>query len=105
MAAIDVMLTHSMMTVHDIKKIHLAGNFGNNIEVVNAVRVGLVPDAYVDRFILDGNAAAKGALRLLYEKNLFGDMKKLSKQFEHISLGENEVFKKRYIEDMNFYNM
>lgn len=105
MAAIDVMLSHSMMTVHDIKKIHLAGNFGNNIEVVNAVRVGLVPDAYVDRFILDGNAAAKGALRLLYEKNLFGDMKKLSKQFEHISLGENEVFKKRYIEDMNFYNM
>ena len=64
-AGLDVLLSRAMVKEHDIERFIIAGAFGSYINISNAVRIGLVPGIPVSRFCQVGNAAGKGACRLL----------------------------------------
>ena len=62
---IDVLLEAAGLVADDVKRVIIAGTFGNYIDIKSAVRVGMLPDLPLRRFSQVGNAAGAGACMLL----------------------------------------
>jgi uncharacterized 2Fe-2S/4Fe-4S cluster protein (DUF4445 family) len=62
---IDVLLETAGMAADDVKRVIIAGTFGNYIDIKSAVRVGMLPDLPLRRFSQVGNAAGAGACMAL----------------------------------------
>ncbi len=78
--------------------LYLAGNFGSGMNAENAKYIGLIPDTDTQMIVPMGNMAAKGAAVLFVNLNDGIDEDK----FIHVELTDEEYFKKKYIEEMNF---
>ena len=82
-----------------IRRLHLAGAFGNYINRDNAVRVGLLPGP-VERIEAVGNTALAGAkLALLRPDDDFAWLQRLCR---HVALHEDSSFEERYADAMAF---
>ncbi|MCX5994317.1 MAG: ASKHA domain-containing protein [Chloroflexi bacterium] len=57
---IDVLLKSADIAAPDVKRIIIAGTFGNYIDIKSAIRVGMLPDLPARRFSQVGNAAGAG---------------------------------------------
>jgi uncharacterized 2Fe-2S/4Fe-4S cluster protein (DUF4445 family) len=62
---IDILLETAGMAADDVKRVIIAGTFGNYIDIKSAVRVGMLPDLPLRRFSQVGNAAGAGACKAL----------------------------------------
>jgi uncharacterized 2Fe-2S/4Fe-4S cluster protein (DUF4445 family) len=70
-SALALLLKHAGLSFEQVESFYVAGGFGQNLEVENAVRIGLLPDIERSRFHYLGNTSLLGAqLVLLSEKNL-----------------------------------
>lgn len=101
-AGLNVLLAKAGVAEVDISKIYLAGNFGNNIDIENAVKIGLLPDVGRHKYVFSGNAAARGAYRLAVKDGLFDSALCAAKKIEHVELALSADFKDEYIKCMNF---
>ena len=61
-AATEVLLQRAGLGCHEIGTIHVAGSFGEHLDVENAVRIGLLPPVPAACVHLAGNTAVRGAL-------------------------------------------
>ena len=69
-AAGSLLLKQVGLEFKDIQSVYLAGGFGQNLNIENAIRIGLLPDLGRDRFSYIGNSSLLGAfLILLCEDN------------------------------------
>lgn len=101
-AGVLSLLHHAGKTIEDISRIYLAGGFGNFMDPGNAVRIGLLPKAAAGRIVPIQNAAGTGAVLALlndYKRKKFAA---IQKKAEHVELGNNPDFMKKYIECMSF---
>ena len=78
--------------------LYLAGNFGSGMNAENAKYIGLIPVTDAQMIVPMGNMAAKGAAVMFVNLNNQYDEEK----FIHVELTDEEYFKKKYIEEMNF---
>jgi uncharacterized 2Fe-2S/4Fe-4S cluster protein (DUF4445 family) len=84
---------------HAVASVHLAGAFGNYINVGSALRVGLLPFTS-DQIQPAGNTALRGAkLALFTPPEVFAD---LARNIEHISLSVLPEFQDTYVNEMLF---
>ena len=97
-----IMLKYYGITVQDLDKIYLSGGFGNYINVKNAIKIGLLPDAE-DKIVKIGNGALEGAREMLVSKEARKLSEELAKQTEHIKPNELEKnFNNLIAENMYF---
>jgi len=69
-SACSVLLKNSGLTLDKVDSFYIAGGFGQYLNIENAVRIGLLPDADRSRYHYLGNSALLGAyLILLTDKN------------------------------------
>ena len=69
-SAFALLLKHAGLSFDEIESFYIAGGFGQNLDVENAVRIGLLPDLERTKFHYLGNTSLLGAhLILLSEKN------------------------------------
>lgn len=69
-SACTLLLKHVGLSFDQIESFYIAGGFGQNLDVENAVRIGLLPDLERIKFHYLGNTSLLGAhLILLSEKN------------------------------------
>jgi uncharacterized 2Fe-2S/4Fe-4S cluster protein (DUF4445 family) len=85
----DLLLKYYGVDVGDLKKIYLAGGFGNFVNVENAVAIGLLPPA-ADKVVRIGNAALAGARAMLLSYGLRSRAEKLARSIEHTKPNERE---------------
>ena len=64
-AGISTLLARARMSATDLSRICVCGAFGQNLNVRNAQRIGLLPDTPPERVELCGNTALAGCERLL----------------------------------------
>lgn len=86
----------------NIKRIILAGAFGNYIKKDRALAIGLFPDISEDNIISVGNAAGVGASMALLS---WEEREKASfniRKIEHVELASRPDFQTEYIDAMNF---
>ncbi|MDI3473228.1 MAG: hypothetical protein PWQ48_1509 [Thermotogaceae bacterium] len=101
--AFKILLLESKITLNDIEKIFLAGNFGSTLNLENAMVVGLLPKVNKEKFKFIGNAALEGAVKLcLDEISGFKFLRNLRKNLKHVRLENDRRFFEMFIEAMSF---
>ncbi len=73
----------------EIKKIYIAGNFGNRIDPEMAVRIGMIPDLPFEKYCGIGNSSLLGATRLLLDRSLLGEVEWIRSMITYIELNVN----------------
>lgn len=86
----------------DIKQILLAGAFGNYIRRESALRIGLLPDAAVERIHFVGNAAASGAQIILLSQLCRQKAKKIARKIEYVEIAHKPDFQTVFADSMVF---
>jgi uncharacterized 2Fe-2S/4Fe-4S cluster protein (DUF4445 family) len=70
-SACALLFKHAGLSIDRIESFYIAGGFGQNLDVENAVRIGLFPDIERNKFQYMGNTSLLGAhLILISEKNM-----------------------------------
>ncbi len=80
----------------DLKRIHLAGAFGNYVQAASAVSIGLL-EFSPQRIVPSGNTALRGAKMLLLSVN-----ERPLPTMEHIALASDVDFQEEFVNCMNF---
>jgi uncharacterized 2Fe-2S/4Fe-4S cluster protein (DUF4445 family) len=81
----------------EIDRVIIAGTFGSNIDIENAITIGLLPDLPRDRFIFIGNGSLLGARLISFSSDLLGDGEKIAAMITNFELSENADFMSYYM--------
>lgn len=98
-AGIHLLCARLGATARDIRRVHLAGAFGNYVRIASAVRIGLLP---VDAAVVHpcGNTALLGArLALQHDDHAYAAIRAMTRQVE---LKIEPSFDDTYIDAMGF---
>ncbi len=101
-AGIEVLMNKAGLRNNDIRKVYLAGGLGNYMDISNAVKIGLIPEALKDKIVWAGNTSVNGALKSLIYPETVTECKEAAGSIESIDLGRVEGFNDLYISKLNF---
>jgi uncharacterized 2Fe-2S/4Fe-4S cluster protein (DUF4445 family) len=98
----SILMKHMKIAPQDIKKIFLAGAFGNYIDPQSARVIGMYPDVPLERVQFVGNTAGSGARMTLLSVDVRKKTKDIANQIKYLELGadpnfQNEFFKATYL--------
>jgi uncharacterized 2Fe-2S/4Fe-4S cluster protein (DUF4445 family) len=97
-AGFKILLNHLGASVNEVKKVHLAGAFGNYVQIDSAIAIGLLT-APKECIHAAGNTALRGAkMLLLQEEN------PTLPPIAHISLAADPSFQDEFADCMTFPN-
>ena len=85
------------MGFSDLERVILAGNFGNYIDLEQAIVIGLLPDIERDRFYYLGNGSLLGAQISLTDHKRFWERTVVSGIMTNMELSENPNFMNHYM--------
>lgn len=100
-AGVLSLVKEANMEMKDIRRVYLAGGFGNYMNQKSATEVGLLSKDF-NEIISVGNAAGAGAVMALFDGDYEADMKRLCAVGKHVELGSNPYFMEKYVECMYF---
>lgn len=96
------LLCEAGAAIKDIDRLYLAGSFGSNLKIKNAIEIGLLPRMDSNKIILIGNGALDGAIKVLLADIPISEVTIVSENIKHIELANSEEFQRRFIEAINF---
>ncbi len=85
------------MTVEDLERVILAGNFGSYLDLEQAITIGLLPDIDRDRFFFAGNSSLAGAQVAAISWPKFKEMEQVAQMMTHFDLADNPRFMDHYV--------
>jgi uncharacterized 2Fe-2S/4Fe-4S cluster protein (DUF4445 family) len=97
-AGIAIVLERLGASPGDLRRLYLAGAFGNYLNRASARRIGLI-NFPGDQVEPAGNTALLGAKLALFEESTYANLRL---RVEHIPLGSDPVFQDQYVEAMLF---
>ncbi len=77
------------LEIKDVNRIYIAGTFGNHINPEMAIRIGMLPDLPLDKFVGLGNTSGIGASKLLFDRTIFDDIDAICDMITYIELNVN----------------
>ena len=83
-------------------RIYLSGGLGTYLSAETAAAVGLVPPEWKGRITVCGNSSLRGAVRFLTDSACAREMENIRLRHGGISLAEDPLFRRRYIDAMGF---
>ena len=86
----------------DIKKIMIAGAFGNYMSPDSACAIGLLPQELRDRIEPIGNAAGEGSKIAALNKEEFHHCDQVARQTEFLELATHPDFQDCYVDELEF---
>ena len=81
----------------NLDQVIIAGNFGSNIDIENAINIGLLPDIPRNRFLFAGNGSLLGARLSAFSRDLISDGRKIASMMTNLELSENSLFMDNYV--------
>lgn len=97
-----VLLEKYGTSLGEVKKIYLAGAFGNYINVENSYRIGLLPEVSLSRVERVGNAALEGARQVLVSRKKRKEVEEMVSRIEHLNLESESNFLYRLMGELVF---
>ena len=101
-AGIRTLLHAAGCTPEDIEAFYIAGGFGSHARMESATAIGMLPESLTSRAQVLGNAALRGAARLLLQSEAPAQAEAIAAKSAHVSLGGNPIFNNAYIDAMMF---
>ncbi|MCX7822116.1 MAG: ASKHA domain-containing protein [Syntrophobacterales bacterium] len=77
------------LDIHDIDRFYVAGTFGNHIDPQMAIRIGMLPDIPIEKFVPLGNTSGQGASMLLLNRNMFQEIREICAKLTYVELNVN----------------
>ncbi len=81
----------------DLKRVHIAGNFGRYIDLKDAIQIGLLPDLEHNIFSFVGNLSLIGSMEAALDKGVAKRAHRLRERLEFIELNAEEHFQDAFI--------
>jgi uncharacterized 2Fe-2S/4Fe-4S cluster protein (DUF4445 family) len=101
-AGIEILLKELDCDPGDVKRVYLAGAFGNYIKPESALGIGLIPDFPNAEIIPVGNAAGSGAKEALLSQASREEVVELLANVEYLELSGRADFQQEFTEAMIF---
>ena len=91
-------------SAEQVCKLYIAGGFGGHINVLSAVRIGLIPGGFEDKVQFIGNGALAGAENLLLDRHYRTEIRRIVKEAIPVNLGGDPGFNECFIDHLYFDN-
>jgi len=101
-AGIECLLQTAGVKHEEVQQVYLAGGFGSHLNLQNAARIGLLPESFINRTKVIGNAALNGTVMTLLRGENQQELRRIAACAKHVDLGGNPVFNEQYVEQMFF---
>jgi len=98
---INVLLKSAGIAAGDVKRVIIAGTFGNYIDIKSAIRVGMLPDLPQGRFRQVGNAAGAGACMVLVSGSAREKAEAMAHRVNYLELADRPDFMGLYVKALN----
>ncbi len=99
---IRMILEEYHLKKEELDGIFVAGAFGNYLNIQNSVRIGLLPEIDEQKCVFIGNASLAGARALLLSLPEREKINSLVNKIQYLSLANNPLFQKYFIESLEF---
>jgi len=99
----DLLIRYLGIAPEEVRKVYLAGAFGNFMDIDNAVAIGLLPRMDKDRFVRFGNGALAGARLMLCSRSKREQAENLCGVLTHLKPNEIEGERFQYLVADNMY--
>lgn len=86
------------ISYNDISCVYLTGGFGNYMDYRNALKIGLIPEAFRDKIYTIGNGAGMGAKIALLSKDGKAETEIIKEKAKYIELSAREDFQEYFID-------
>ena len=88
------------VSIKDIERVILAGNFGSYIDIEQAITIGLLPDIERNRFFFAGNTSLMGARAMALSRPAMEDTRRVADMMTHFDLSDNTRFMDYYVSSL-----
>ena len=99
-AGIEILLQKAGINASQVENCYLAGGFGSQMDVRNAVKIGLIPPELNDKTVAAGNTALEGAKQYLLGRLTDPQLKKLIEDTKEVNLANEKEFEELYLRYM-----
>ncbi|HHX64317.1 MAG TPA: DUF4445 domain-containing protein [Chloroflexi bacterium] len=101
-AGIEILMQELSVGPDDVKRVYLAGAFGNYIRPESALTIGLIPHFTEAELIPVGNAAGSGARMALISRSARDETVEILSHVEYLELSGRPDFQYQFAEAMMF---
>ena len=101
-AGMETLISESGISRKEIKKLVIAGDFGDSIDMENAARAGLIPEDLLGVCGTAGNASLSGATLYALDTGFSARLQKFAEKVKVIEVSETPEFPARYVSYMVF---
>lgn len=100
-AGVKIIMAKANLDFNQLDGLFLAGAFGSELNVANAMAIGLLPDIDPDKVYFVGNASLAGARCLLVNYSLREELISLVKRINYLSLAREKDFQQIFIKSLD----
>lgn len=86
----------------DIDRVYLAGGFGFYLNIISAIKTGLLPADFQDKIKVVGNTALSGAFFALGNETFLCNANQVVKKIDCRNLAEFPDFQEKYLEEISY---
>lgn len=101
-AGMETLLQESGCRYAQVERFYIAGGFGSYLDKENAATVGLIPRELLEKTVVLGNGAGKGACLLLQSRAHLEKAREITENAATLSLADSAYFGEKYVEHMMF---
>ena len=101
-SGIELMAKKLGKDIDSIRRVLLAGAFGNYLSPASACRIGMIPPVLMDRILPIGNAAGEGARIAVLNSSEYEYSKRLAQGTEFLELASMPEFNDCYVDCLTF---
>ena len=101
-AGIDLLAERLGIQLTDIRRVCIAGAFGNYMSPDSACAIGLLPPELRQRIVPVGNAAGEGAKLAVLRPDQFELSKRLSREVNFLELANDPDFQDIFVDELPF---
>ena len=96
-AGIKTLLEEVGLKVSDLDRIYIAGGMGRNLNIRNAVVLGMLPDIEPEKYYFVGNTSIAGAYLSLLSEGKYKESLKIASKLTYLELSTNNNYMDRYV--------
>ncbi len=95
-AAIDSLVQSVGISFADIKKLYVAGAFGNRLNISSCVTIGLLPEIPLERIHFIGNSSVAGAKLVALSREMFEEVHRLRDRVTYTELMVDPTYMQKF---------